>query len=113
MENFFFGIESIGANINDTIIVLLRHPLVWGFVLGFGASALVHFFVVIDKPGTLPKMLSKNPVTAFQEIQETNKSGVYNTSYSNFRLEVNRVRIIFYSVVLAFLIIVIITLIKN
>lgn len=113
MENFLFGIESIGDNINDTTIALLRHPLVWGFVLGFGASALVHFFVVVEKPGTLPKMLSKKPADVFQEIQQMNKDGTYDVSYSKFQREVNRVRIIFYSVVLAFLVVVIITLLQT
>lgn len=113
MENFIFGIESIGYNINDTIIALFRHPLVWGFVLGFGASTLVHLFVVVDKPGVLPKMITKKPSEAFQELQETDKEGTYMVSYSKFQQEANRVRIIFYSVVLAFLIIVIITLLRT
>jgi hypothetical protein len=112
MENFLFGIENIATNINSTTVALFRHPLVWGFILGFGASTLVHLFIVVDKPGVLPKMIAQKPTQSFREIASQNKSGVYSESYSKFRQEVNRVRIIFYSVMLAFLIIVIISLIR-
>lgn len=112
MENFLFGIENIAYNINSTTLALLRHPLVWGFILGFSASSLIHLFVITDRPTMIPQMLRKKPKESFETIAKSDESNTYLISYTKYRQDVNKVRIVFYSALLAFLVVVIITLIR-
>lgn len=57
-------------------------------------------------------MLRKPPKDSFEKIAKADTKGTFLVSYTKYRQDVNRVKIVFYSALLAFLIVVIITLIR-
>ncbi|MBU1167126.1 hypothetical protein KKC60_01815 [Patescibacteria group bacterium] len=112
MDNFIFSLQNIAYNINITISALLRHQLIWGFALGFAASTLIHLFVITSNPRMLPTLITKKPAESFASLSTRNKKGTYDVPYSAFKREYDRVRIVLYSVLLAFLVVVIIALVR-
>ena len=103
MENFAFGVKAIAHSITLTISTLLHHPVLWGFAIGFGAPALIHAFIVSDNPRAIPHMLTKPAPDTFKRVSPRLPDGTYCIPYSQFQREYNRVRIGFYSTLLAFL----------
>lgn len=112
MDNFFFGLHSLGFGMYHNIIIILQHQLVWGFVLGFAASTIVHLLVSTEQPKHIPHMLTKTLPGAFLEIAPKNSKGTYELSYTKFEHEYHHVRAIFYSVILAFLIVMAIAMVR-
>lgn len=112
MQNFIFGLQNIAYSIQLTLTLMLRQQLIWGFVLGFAASTLVHLIVLSDHPEQLRYMLTQTAPESFLQLTDRQPNGTYTASYSYFRREHNRVRIIFYSTIFAFLVVVAIALLK-
>lgn len=112
MDNFFFGLESIGQYIKYSILFLFQLEIVWGFAIGFAASTLIHLFITLDNPRHLPRMIARSATNSFHKTAPRAKDGTYLVSYTEFEEKHHRVRIVFYSAVLAFLAIVIISLVR-
>ena len=112
MENFVFGLQALASDIKITTLALLRHQMMWGFGVGFVASTMVHAFVVTDNPRQIPAMLTRDTRDSFISVMPQAPDGTYQVSYTAFQRDYNRVRIIFYSLLLAFLAVVGIALLR-
>ncbi|MBI2484450.1 hypothetical protein HYV71_04680 [Candidatus Uhrbacteria bacterium] len=113
MENFFFGIQGSSTTIKPILLAVINHPLLWGFGLGFLASTMIHLFIITDIPHAIPLMVRKGPIESFQRIAPKNAKGDYLISYTDFQKEHLRVRIAFYLTILAFLLVVILALLRS
>lgn len=113
MENFIFGIQALSITIKPILLAVVNHPLMWGFGLGFLASTMIHLFIITDIPHAIPVMVRKGPIESFQKIAPKNTKGDYLISYTDFQKEHVRVRIAFYLTILAFLVIVILALLRS
>ncbi len=103
MENFIFGLQSAGETLRLTTLALVRHPILWGFGIGFLSSTFIHLFIVTDVPHTIPTMVTNTAAESFRKIVKKDDSGSYAPSYTAFQKEHARVRIAFYLAVTAFL----------
>lgn len=112
MQNFLFGLQNMGYSLQLTVGLLLRQQLIWGFLLGFAASTLVHFIIISDHPEYIRYILTHSAPESFLRLTERNPNGTYTLSYSYFRREHNRVRLVFYSTIGVFLVVVAIALLK-
>lgn len=112
MDNFIFGAQNVAYNIKITLISLFQHQMVWGFAIGFSASTIIHLFIIADRPKDIPQIIRKSAPESFAALAKRDKKGTYQMSYSGFQNEYNRVRVLFYSSLLIFLIIIAIALIR-
>jgi hypothetical protein len=112
MENFIFGLQNSAYAIHHTILIIVRHQVVWGVALGIGIATLIHLLVSVEDPRHLPHMLTRSASASFDKLAPRNPDGTYQMSYSHFEHEYNRLRFVFYSAVLVFLIIVCISLLR-
>jgi hypothetical protein len=112
MDNFIFSLQALALNIKLTIIALLRHQVMWGFGLGFTAATLVYAFIVSESPRRIPAYLTKNTRDAFLTLIPKASDGIYKTSFLAFQRDYNKVKLSFYCMVLAFLIVIAIALLK-
>mgnify|MGYP001579194709 CR=1 FL=1 len=103
LENFAFGIKALAYSIAFTVYAFLHHPVLWGFAIGFGASTLIHAFIVSDNPRAIKHILTKPAPDSFKRVAPRLADGTYCIPYSQFQREYNRVRIVFYSAFLVFL----------
>ena len=46
MDNLLLGLHNIWMNTLTSLSRLLHEQLVWGFVLGFVASTMIHLFIM-------------------------------------------------------------------
>lgn len=112
MDNFIYGLQNIAHYINYNIILLFRHQLVWGFLFGFIVSTTIHLFIFFENPRHLPKILTKSAASSFHAIAPKNEKGTYLIPYSKFKREYHRIQIMFYLTVLAFLLVVVVALLR-
>jgi hypothetical protein len=101
MNNLLFALQNSWLNFAQTVGVFAANPGVWGFVLGFGASTIIHLLVVADNPRSVAHIITKDMSVSYNTLAERKSDGTYETSYSQFEKEYNRVRIIFFSALLA------------
>lgn len=105
MENFFYGLQSSGETLRLTTLAVIRHPMIWGFGVGFLVSTCMHLFIATDIPHTIPTMVRNTAAESFRKITGKDEAGVYIQSYTAFQKEHNRVRIAFYVAVTVFLLV--------
>lgn len=111
-NNFIFGLKAIALSIKFTILALIHHPMMWGFAIGFGASTLIHAFIISDNPRQIPMILRKPAPDSFKRLAPRLADGTYCIPYTQFQREYNRVRIVFYSTFLTFLGVIAIALVR-
>ncbi len=112
MENFIYGLSAFAYSIRLTILSLLRHQLIWGFAIGFFVSTIIHLFVATDAPRTIPTIITKRPEESFTKFAARSPEGTYLSSFTAFQKEYNRVRVVFYSMLLALLLVILTLLIR-
>jgi hypothetical protein len=112
MDNLFFGLQSIAINMRQTILALIQNQIIWGFIIGFGGSTVVHLLVSTEQPKHIPHILTKEVSSAFNKVAKRNSSGMFLTSYTKFEQDYHRTRALAYTVILAFLAIMIIALLR-
>lgn len=112
MENFLFGLSSIANGMQHTIFAMFRHQLVWGFVLGFAVSTIIHLIINAEQPSHLPHLLTKNKFSAFEKISPKDPEGRFLMSYSKFEHDYLYVRALSYIVILTFLVVMIVATIR-
>lgn len=105
MENFFFGLQNVAHSIAVTVRILVRHQLVWGIALGFLISTIIHLMILNDNPIPITDALTMPPHKSFDKHAEKDERGAYVSSYVGFLREYNKVRIVFYSMSLVFLLV--------
>ncbi len=112
MNNFFLQVHVVGRSIHYTIVSFINNPAVWGFLLGLCGAAIVMIILISENPAVVKLMLSHSPSDSFVKIVTRNVRGTYSTSYTSFEREYNRIRILFYSSALIFLLIIVVAMIK-
>ena len=112
MDQFTFSVQALATSLKLTTLALLRHQVMWGFSLGFVASTLVYAFIVSENPRSLPTLLTQNERDSFLALANKTPQGTFKTSFLNFQREYNKMRFIFYTAVLAFLVVVAIALLR-
>lgn len=103
MNNFLFGLESIALSMRQTILAMMHNQLVWGLLLGFAGSIIIHLLVTAEEPRHIPQMLTRQLPKAFTKLAQRDHSGKFLTSYTRFGQEYYRARVLLYTVILAFL----------
>lgn len=112
MENSIYALQSVALAIKGTILPLIQHPMIWGFAIGFGASTMIHLFLMSDNPRQLPTMISNNVTTSFDKLAPRNQEGSYSISYTEFSKQYSKVRMTFYSMVMAFFLLVVVAIVR-
>lgn len=112
MDNFIFGLQGLARGMYHTLGSVVQQQVVWGFAIGFAASTIVHMFVTAEHPRQIPHILTKPSVQAFDKVAPRNDKGSYMISYTTFDREYHRVRSLFYVVVLAFLLVVVLAMLR-
>ncbi len=112
MDNFIATIQSVAYAIKVTSLGIVRHDASWGFVTGFCTATGLYAFITSENPRNLPSILTKDPQTSFSQVAPRGDSGTFLLSYTAFQREYNRVRIVFYLALFAFLILIGISLLR-
>lgn len=112
MENLLYGLYGIAYNMEYSIFAIFQHQLVWGFVLGFAVSTIIHVLVSSEQPRHIPHMLTKDRFSAFEKVSQKDQDGTVLMSYSKFAHEYHHVRALYYIVLLAFVVVFIIAIIR-
>lgn len=112
LSNFIQGAWALALNIKSTLIVILLHPVIIGFGIGFCAATGIYIFVFADHVRHVPHVLTQSPTLAFQRVSPQNTDGSYAASYSSFLLTYHRIRALFYASALVFLIIILVALLR-
>ena len=103
MDNLLFGLQGIAFSMRQTLLALIQNQLVWGFVLGFAGSTIIHLLVSTEQPRHIPHVLTKGISNAFTKVAQRNTAGMFLTSYTKFEQEYHQIRALAYTVILAFL----------
>jgi len=112
MNNFLAALQSAGHLIRLTFMTVIRHDATWGFLTGFTMATGFYAVIVSENPRNLPIILTTPPAASFQKINHKEANRGYQASYTAFQLEYNRVRLVFYVAVAAFLAVVAVALLK-
>lgn len=112
MDNFFFGLQSIAINMRQTLLALIQNQIIWGFIIGFAGSTIIHLFISTEQPKHIPHILTKEVSSAFTKVAKRNASGMFLTSYTKFEQDYHRTRALAYTVILAFLAVMVIALVR-
>lgn len=70
MDNLLFGIEADLRSVYYTTLAMLRHPIIWGFLLGFAFSTLIHMLIMVEQAKHLPHILTKKVDHAYDHLKE-------------------------------------------
>jgi hypothetical protein len=99
MNNLLAALQSVGVQLQNSIIGTFEHPTILGFLLGFLISTLVHLLIVVEDPRYLRAVLTKKPESAFTHIHKKNRDEVTEHLYLNFETNYYRARTLFYAAV--------------
>lgn len=95
----------------------LENESISGFFAGLIFASLIYLLIIVKHPLGVIYSISQEPAKAFEKIQQTDESGTYTTSYSQFKQKMMIAKGAFFSAliglivkILAFLIITIIFL---
>lgn len=113
MDNFLEALQAAGHLIRITFMTVVRHDATWGFLTGFTMATGFYALIVSEDPRHLPVILTKPTVASFQTINRREDNFGYQVSYTAFQREYNRVRIVFYVAVAAFLAVVTVAILKH
>jgi len=108
--NFIFSLQNIAANISNSSSLLIRNQLFLGFLLGYGIATVMYLFLVTENPRHVPTMILNSKSDSFQKISSRDGNGKFLLSYTTFEKDFNRLRIVIYSLLTIFLVIVAIAL---
>jgi len=103
MNNLLSALQANALNIKYTMIALFQHPLVEGFLLGIGASTIIHMVIVAEDPRTIPGILARKPHHAFSKIYHKTQDEVDEAVYNEFLKTYNRIHVLFYVTIILFL----------
>ncbi len=95
-----------------TFLGLARHDASWGFVSGFLTATGLYAIITSENPSHVPTMLLNTEHESFNRIAPREPNGRIVVSYTAFQREYNRVRVLFYLALLAFLLIVVIAMLR-
>jgi len=112
MTNFLLALRSVEYAIRVTFIGFIYNEAVWGFAVGFASATVIYAFFLSENPRFIPLFLTKTASTSFTKVAERDPSGKYLASYTSFQKEYSRVRIAFYFALLAFLLIILVSLLR-
>lgn len=110
--NLGYGLQNVAMNISSTVASLLRHQILWGFVLGFAVAATLFLFLSNDTPRNLPYLLGRNEMQSFNKLAHQSFDGSFDMSYSKFKKQAAQTRVIFYAAFFALLVVVAIALLR-
>lgn len=103
--NFLYGLQNIAINFEDSIVILAGHQAVWGFVLGFATSTIIHLLVITKDPKELAHIITKDAMQSYQSTTEQKEDGTYTKSYAEYQQQYSRVKSVFYLTILVFLVV--------
>lgn len=112
MDNFIFSIVSAGHIIHYTLKSLIMNEATGGFLIGFIGAGIIAMLVITEHPKRIPLILAHSPSDSFKKVMKKGKKGTYFVSYSAFQREYNRIRVVFYSMLTMFFVVVIFAFIK-
>ncbi len=99
MNNIISALQSVGVQLQNTIVGMFEHPTILGFLLGFTLSTLVHMAIVMEDPRYLRAVLTQHVEKAFTHIHKKNRDEVEEHLFLSFEKSYHRARILFYSAV--------------
>lgn len=112
IPNLIFGLQSIAHSMNVTFLALVYHPLLWGVAIGFALSTAIHAVIVSRSPRHYYHMLTKSPDHAYKVIHEKEQHDALRLSLEEFRRDHLHIRTLFYLTVVAFLIVLLVAIVK-
>lgn len=113
MDSILFWFENIGSNILSTARLLVHHPIVWGFGIGFGVSTLIHVLIISDKVAHIGPILTKSSQDSYAYLHgSTESNGSPALPFERFKKQYHHIRIGVLSVVLVALLIIIFALVR-
>lgn len=112
MDNFTLGVQSAAYAIRLTFFSFIFNEAVWGFAVGMATATIIYAFFLSENPRNIPLFLTKTAPTSFTRIAERDVSGKFLASYTAFQKEYSRVRIAFYFALLAFLLVVVVAMLR-
>jgi len=110
MDNFFFGLQAVSSGGIDLLHRITAYKMFWGFALGFLVSTLLHGFLLTDNPKDLPDMLLKDKATSFQKIYPQDEKNVYHQSFQSYIQKVDKIKFVFATAALLFILIALLVL---
>lgn len=102
-DNFSYGIEAAFLHMKTILISLLYHEVTLGFAFGFLAATGIYIFLLAEEPAHIPIILANKEAVSFEKIASKSDNGTYQTSYIQFQKTYNKIKILVYSTILAFL----------
>ena len=110
--NVSYGIESTVFYLKSLLVSFLYHQMVLGFAFGFLAATGIYMLLLAEEPSHIPKILTNPPNVCFEKIAQKQVNGTYQTSYTEFQDNYFKIKILFYTTILAFLLVLGATLLK-
>lgn len=112
IPNLVFGLQSIAHSMNVTLLALAYHPLLWGVAIGFALSTAMHAVIVSRSPRHYYHMLTKPSEHAYKLIHGKTKNDNLRLSLEEFQRDHLHIRTLFYLTVLAFLVVLLVAIVK-
>lgn len=112
MDNFIQGVQAAAFTIRITFYSFILNEGVWGFGVGFATATIIYAFFLSENPRYIPLFLTKTAPISFSRVAERDPGGKFLESYTSFQKEYSRVRIAFYFALLAFLLIILVALLR-
>lgn len=110
LSNLNAALGATGLNIKVFITSIALNPTFIGFIVGFiGATAIYLLIMSEEKAHVLSMVFSTTPTSSFQRLANRNTDGTYEMSYTDFLRGYNRVRVLFFSCMLLFLLFILLT----
>ena len=112
MDNFLATIPSVMYAIKITFLGVIRHDATWGFITGFTTATGLYALISSENPRNLPTMLTQPASQSFSQLAPRGEKGTFLVSYTAFQREYNRVRIVFYLALFAFMVLIAIAMLR-
>lgn len=112
MDTVIPALQSVGHAIHLTLVEIALQDATWGFVTGFLAATGIFAVITSENPSHLPILLTRSEYASFNQVAPRSEDGRFTASYTAFEREYNRVRIVFYLALFAFLVVVAIALLR-
>jgi hypothetical protein len=94
-DNFFLGLQGTSASLIDSVRLVTKYELFWGFMLGFFVSTLMHGFMMTNHPKNVPTMLFHDNATSFQKMYARDDNAPYKQSFTAHAEDVKKLKTMF------------------
>ncbi len=103
-DNFTYGIYAIVLQMKSMLASLIFHEITLGFGFGFLAATGIYVILLAEEPAHIPLILAHKPNVCFEKIASRSENGTYQTSYTEFQKMYDKIKVLVYSSILAFLV---------